>query len=939
MGDDLRDGFVTLTGFAPLSWQDRFLREHLVRGDLPAAVDVPTGLGKTAVMALWLIARANGAPLPRRLLYVVDRRAVVDQATEFAEQLRARLDQPAADGMKGLLGLRDRSLPISTLRGQHVDNREWLEDPAAVAIVVGTVDMVGSRLLFEGYGVSRKMRPYHAGLLGADVLVVLDEAHLVPPFEQLLESIEGDSERFGPRHALGDLAIPPFRLLSLSATGRQRQGVVFRLGDGDLGDATVAKRLAAAKVLAVESLEAESDLAEELASRAWQLAGAGSMPVRCLVFCDRREVAEQAHNALQRRIRATPAPAACELFVGARRVLERQLAAARLGALGFLAGTSAACSAAAFLVATSAAEVGVDLDADHVVCDLVSWERMVQRLGRVNRRGARDACDPARVLVLDQGPPSPKDPDRPSDAERHALAVHAARRAVLDALPSFDGATRDASPGALRNLQLRAAMEPSLRDLVARATTPAPLRPELTRALVDAWSMTALDEHTGRPEVQPWLRGWVEDPPQTAVAWRVCLPVQRGGEALPLADTNAFFEAAPPHASELLETETWRVFNWLVERAGIEAARGPAGLEEAGDAPVAPADETRVSQAELVSEPPRAANLSAPGRVVGFVLSPGSDVREVLRVDTLASLRAKSGKRERDRLAGLLAGATLVVDARLGGLADGLLNVEAEGPAHTADDGELWLDPVDGVPAVRFRVRSVRAGSGEEPAADWRERLRLEIEHTEEGEPLAWLVVEKWHADAATEDDRSVGPPQVLIEHQAWAEDRARGLAARLGLPEEYAAVLALAARLHDEGKRAERWQRAFNAPRDGEHYAKTLGPMNWRLLDGYRHEFGSLPYAEAHPALQALPPDRRDLVLHLIAAHHGKGRPLIATSGCDDAPPSALRDRARNVGLRFARLQRQWGPWGLAWWEALLRAADQQASRDNDRRRAGKEA
>ena len=41
----------------------------------------------------------------------------------------------------------------------------------------------------------------------------------------------------------------------------------------------------------------------------------------------------------------------------------------------------------------------------------------------------------------------------------------------------------------------------------------------------------------------------------------------------------------------------------------------------------------------------------------------------------------------------------------------------------------------------------------------------------------------------------------------------------------------------------------------------------------------------------------------------------------------------AREVALRFDRLQRQWGPWGLAWWETLLRAADRQASRDNDER------
>jgi CRISPR-associated endonuclease/helicase Cas3 len=106
---------------------------------------------------------------------------------------------------------------------------------------------------------------------------------------------------------------------------------------------------------------------------------------------------------------------------------------------------------------------------------------------------------------------------------------------------------------------------------------------------------------------------------------------------------------------------------------------------------------------------------------------------------------------------------------------------------------------------------------------------------------------------------------------------------------------------------------------------------MNVPLLDGYRHEFGSLPCAAEDPAFQALPPDLQDLVLHLIAAHHGFARPTIPTAGCEDAPPSALIERAQQVALRFARQSARWGPWGLAWWEALLRAADQQASRDLD--------
>ena len=74
----------------PFRWQMRLLR-RLLDADLPRVVDIPTGLGKTSVMALWLIALVEGARLPRRLVYVVDRRAVVDQATRFAERLRSNI--------------------------------------------------------------------------------------------------------------------------------------------------------------------------------------------------------------------------------------------------------------------------------------------------------------------------------------------------------------------------------------------------------------------------------------------------------------------------------------------------------------------------------------------------------------------------------------------------------------------------------------------------------------------------------------------------------------------------------------------------------------------------------------------------------------------------------------------------------------------------------
>jgi CRISPR-associated endonuclease/helicase Cas3 len=365
-----------------------------------------------------------------------------------------------------------------------------------------------------------------------------------------------------------------------------------------------------------------------------------------------------------------------------------------------------------------------------------------------------------------------------------------------------------------------------------------------------------------------------------------------------------------------------------------------------------------IDRAAAVSEAKGDEALLEAKQVVAIALGVRGELRGWRALDQLAAAKSKGKNeskeakkaREHDikQLEDLLAGATLVIDARLGGLTDdGLLDGKAKTDTVASDDSSgTWLARPDaaGVPVTSFRIRELGAGEQEDadtlwrtpPGGGWVLRHLFET-NVVDGEPSAALVIDGWIGDAATEDERAeANRPQQLDEHQIWAEECARRIAQRLGIEKKYEDLLALAARLHDEGKRAVRWQRAFKAPLDGRPYAKTQGPIDFKHLDRYRHELGSLPYVERHPELIKLDSDDQDFVLHLVAAHHGFARPVIGTSGCDDA--SMVDERVRAVALRFARLSQRWGPLGLAWWEALLRAADQIASRRSQQAAAARE-
>jgi len=176
--------------------------------------------------------------------------------------------------------------------------------------------------------------------------------------------------------------------------------------------------------------------------------------------------------------------------------------------------------------------------------------------------------------------------------------------------------------------------------------------------------------------------------------------------------------------------------------------------------------------------------------------------------------------------------------------------------------------------------------------------------------------------------------------------------------------TLLTTARLHDMGKADERFQAlllngdltdAWAQPRTWAKSARLPLTTEQRraayrrstLPVGFRHEMLSTQLAES---VLDLPQDPvlRDLTLHLIASHHGYGRPFAPVVVDDDPPDVVLPDLA--VGLtseqridrpphrldsgiaeRFWSLTRRYGWWGLAYLETVLRLADQRASQLED--------
>jgi CRISPR-associated endonuclease/helicase Cas3 len=398
--------FHQATGHEPYPFQVRFACDPTLfqnpsprlrgegsgEGDASGAgllVDVPTGLGKTAMAVLgWLWRRrfhpdeAVRKSTPRRLVYCLPMRVLVEQTVSEAEKWIAKLGEQYPKEMT-------EPPNVHTLMGGE-DEEDWDIYPEHDQIIVGTQDMLLSRALNRGYAATRSRWPLKFGLLHTDCLWVFDEIQLMgaglattaqlEAFRRLLPDRDSDDAKNGHRCRSVWMSATLQRdwLKTVDFKDRVNSLAQLELNDDDHKNAEVTKRWTAKKPL-VKTEAAMVDVSE----LAKEVRDAHEPGTRTIVIVNTVKRACELSKALNAVAKGKPSASEPTIVLLHSRFRpedrKKQVADALVEIEPGKPGV--------IVVSTQVIEAGVDVSATTLFTELAPWASLVQRFGRCNRRG------------------------------------------------------------------------------------------------------------------------------------------------------------------------------------------------------------------------------------------------------------------------------------------------------------------------------------------------------------------------------------------------------------------------------------------------------------------------------------------------------------------------------------------------------------------------
>jgi CRISPR-associated endonuclease/helicase Cas3 len=959
--DEFAAFFHAVHEYDPFPWQLRLAKSVFTDGWPIRPLDAPTAAGKTATIDIAIFHLALDADhgtkrrAPVRILFVVDRRLIVDDAYERANAIAEKLAS-AKTGILARVAARLRQfaeddkppLVVTRLRGGVPKEPDWVRTPAQPTVIVSTVDQVGSRLLFRGYGISDTMKSVHAGLLGTDALLLLDEAHLSQPFVQTAR----DSRMFQDQGSWSaDATRAPFQIVTLSAT--QAEKAETFVSKDDYAHPVLGRRLACAKPAELVKSEAEAkseQFAHAFAEQAWALSKASSGTATVVaVVVNRVRRARQIFEMLKKLgacesqadgENASEAIADVALLIGRTRELDRTKLLRDL-LTRISAKREQEVDRPLFVVSTQCVEAGADLDFDALVTEIAPLDCLRQRFGRLNRMGKRTDALAIILAASDQIAKSAKPDPIYGEALKETWVFLSSNKSKVAS--KGKKAKRVVDFGVSASVRWLPSRGNLVRYLAPRADAPV-----LMPRDVALWSRTK-PIPAADPEVSLYLHGPGSNRGDVEIVWRADLAGDNPQDWIDRVTV------CPPSILEAISVPFGEAKLWLEN-----AATGDVPDVEAGDIAE---ESSRGGNKRLVlcwrgADDARTGLVTAedvrPGDMLIVRSSEGGCDRwgwapEVSRPVPDLGREANRENRNRDIL-------------RLT-RASPELDFDAHGERALA---ERLAEMTDAEITDLFSTHLIKT----DESAEFRRTGRIRVLRGKNGDPLGLeqpllrrkraSAVAGFGGDAVTEDDESSRAARsvLLNTHCQGVSARARRFAQQIGLASTLVDDIALAGLLHDGGKAHPAFKRLLYG---GNELAAIGGPplakstklpgslQDWSetcqragFQQGGRHEVASLVFAEAHPKLaKAHSPE---LVLWLIGTHHGHGRPFFPAidwpaqnaetieADLGDGMVAAICSlslaelTAQWIDM-FSRLEAQYGAWGLARLEAILRLADHRQS------------
>lgn len=345
----------------------------------PTLVKAPTGAGKTATILigwLWRVMN-NSKETPRRLVYCLPMRVLVEQISDEAKRILENLNLKSTIDVHIMMG------------GGQIQG--WHLYPDRPTILVGTQDMLLSRALNRGYAASRFHWPIDFSLLNNDCLWVYDEPQLMGAAVTTSAQLAGFRSKlntFGRCQSIWMSATLEKNWLdTIDYKDINKSSKTLILDKADFKKGTSLNlRMEAAK-----SLQKATSTFQNIKSLTNEILKKHEDGTQTLVIVNTVQRAKELYKQIQTEIK--------------QRKIDVLLIHSRFRPHDRVAKVSALQRPDVpnrIVISTQVIEAGVDITCRTLFTEIAPWASLVQRFGRCNRTGREGSTkSPANVYWID----------------------------------------------------------------------------------------------------------------------------------------------------------------------------------------------------------------------------------------------------------------------------------------------------------------------------------------------------------------------------------------------------------------------------------------------------------------------------------------------------------------------------------------------------------